>query len=80
MTLSRCVLLLLVCVCGIQAHTSMNPLWECRCWDYYTNEALKRLNTPTVKPTAKPTTSPLPANWPEFLKPEFWEEEPWKNP
>jgi hypothetical protein len=62
---------------GVLAHQPGNPnLWECHCWDYTVNEAFKRLSP---RPTPRPTVSPLPDDWPDFLKPSFWEQKPWRN-
>ena len=80
--LSGC-LLVAVMVCGCWGHAPRNPnLWECHCWDYQTNEAFKRLSKrPTTQPSViAPTQAPLPANWPLFLKPEFWENGGWQKP
>lgn len=62
----RSLLLALTLICLSLAHMMGNTLWECNCWDYYVNEALKkvpRTGAPSIAPTYKPFTRP------HFLKP-----------
>ena len=52
-------------------HAIHNRLWECQCWDYTVFK--RNTRTPTVQPVVQPTHSPLPAAWPAFLKPGFFD-------